>query len=311
MAGDLAERNLISALIDLGLTAVTIVGANLLGIAIGPLVRTSFRTALRCFTGNLAFNNPGDCLWALGESLFNAYLNNFTPMSGINKRSLTLDGYETVSRRVERPGKPSYSVSHTQFMPLGKHLSSLTMLFNRHNGTFAHVYTRTYNNTSQVDVYHRRVNDLGEGDDDGRYHNLRAFHGSVKGNFKRSESSDNGVVMDYLYDEGDQGVFNTLNEEHVPYAEAAANEAIVSAFPANKCCVSGTDVQFTIRQSVFMDSGADGAIATCASPFVLDPSNVFHFGVRGVLAFGWNNQPFKFNGRAKGWVEGCIGLANQ
>jgi hypothetical protein len=26
----------------------------------------------------------------------------------------------------------------------------------------------------------------------------------------------------------------------------------------------------------------------------------------GIMAFGWNNQPFEFNGRAGSWVNGCF-----
>lgn len=29
-------------------------------------------------------------------------------------------------------------------------------------------------------------------------------------------------------------------------------------------------------------------------------------GDKGVIAYGWNNQPFNFNGRAGGWVDSCF-----
>lgn len=33
-------------------------------------------------------------------------------------------------------------------------------------------------------------------------------------------------------------------------------------------------------------------------------------GDKGIIAYGWNNQAFNFNGRAGGWVDSCVGRGN-
>jgi len=49
-------------------------------------------------------------------------------------------------------------------------------------------------------------------------------------------------------------------------------------------------------------------LAGCMTPIgtIATHGGSSSFGVdRGVLAYGWNNQPFAFNGRSAGWLDQC------
>lgn len=56
----------------------------------------------------------------------------------------------------------------------------------------------------------------------------------------------------------------------------------------------------------------NNAEATCAVPIFQytaegQSRTQTIYGNQGVMAYGWNNQPFKYNGRLGGWLAGCGG----
>jgi hypothetical protein len=70
------------------------------------------------------------------------------------------------------------------------------------------VFSRQYGNHTMIHVHHRRINDTEQGDDNGRLHQLRGYHSTINSITEREEASGSGVIMDYLWDDGDQNVFN-------------------------------------------------------------------------------------------------------
>jgi hypothetical protein len=111
-------------------------------------------------------------------------------------------------------------------MPLSNHTSMVSMLSTRPNtSNWAHVFSRQYGQHAIIHVHHCRINDTEEGDDNGRLHQLRGYHSSVNNLTERAEESDsNGIIMDYLWDDGDQKVFNdyAATESVNTVADAAA-----------------------------------------------------------------------------------------
>ena len=45
--------------------------------------------------------------------------------------------------------------------------------------------------------------------------------------------------------------------------------------------------------------------ASCAVPGVQQSNGKYAGEDQGVLAYGWNNHAFKFNGRSGGWLDSC------
>jgi hypothetical protein len=102
-------------------------------------------------------------------------------------------------------------VMHTQVMSVAGFISIASMLSARANASsWSHIYTRQYGNFSLVHVYHRRINDLEEGDDNDRLHHVQGRHSSLSST-KKAEDEDQGVFMDYLWNDGSQSDWNLMH----------------------------------------------------------------------------------------------------
>jgi hypothetical protein len=158
------------------------------------------------------------------------------------------------------------------------------------DGAWVHIAT-TFKDTEELHYIFYRLADsavLGH-PNPGNYHHFQSraspalfaeSQSHTKGNDQRSKSSSNGVVADYVWRDGDASV------------------------------ISGSSVNFGAAATNWMEE--NGAEATCATVGVGVP--VAEGGVykythqrenQGIVAYGWNNVPFDFAGRAGNWVDSC------
>lgn len=93
-----------------------------------------------------------------------------------------------------------------------------------------------------------------------------------------------GVIGEYLYEENDKAPWNDLHD------------ACKGTY-MNQCGLGASLANNLETQQVE---------AGCAVPGVAGRSSNSYTGLnKGVFAYGWNNKPFDFQGRAGGWLDGC------
>ncbi|KAL6831360.1 hypothetical protein J3E69DRAFT_379187 [Trichoderma sp. SZMC 28015] len=104
---------------------------------------------------------------------------------------------------------------------------------------------------------------------------------------KRNEGSVNGLVFDYLWDEG--------------------NESLARQFMDSGAEDVGNDLGFAI--SGWMEENSSEANCASLAAGSVDDNGDSDPPVinRALAAYGWNNQAFQFNGRAGGWIDQCGG----
>ena len=120
----------------------------------------------------------------------------------------------------------------------------------------------------------------------GDYHHIRAqpinnddaSNNSSAHSRRNDESIEGGVVVDYLWTNGDNSLWNDLGGK-------------------SKADTLGSTIADYMENS---DSDA-----SCAVPAIQQSNGNYAGEDQGVLAYGWNNQPFRFNGRSGGWLDGC------
>jgi hypothetical protein len=104
---------------------------------------------------------------------------------------------------------------------------------------------------------------------------------------KRNEGTKNGLVFDYLWDQG------------VPAEKELKGGSVV-----REGDILGSEIAHWME--------VHSSEANCASLAILqaqgpgEGTNLPRIALnRGLAAFGWNNAPFNFNGRAGGWISQC------
>ncbi|TFY73144.1 hypothetical protein EWM64_g10868, partial [Hericium alpestre] len=257
-------------------------------MGVGSLVEDGWEAAVTCGTEGFNLN----CINACADAALTLWDNFYEANDGINRRSVGVnaDGEATYSKFVVYSDGTNHTITHTQHMPLGDYPTVGHMLSARPNASeWAHVSTRTYGTTHQVKVFHRRTNSTtDEGDVNGDLNHVRAYHSKLPqaGASKRTEDSDDGVVLDYLWDSGNQGEWNQIHNGTPPVDAATdGGETMTGQFQDDssiaECCTLGTTEEDDLNGTSFQAEN------------------------HGVMAFGWNNQAFGFSGRAGGWVSGC------
>jgi hypothetical protein len=102
---------------------------------------------------------------------------------------------------------------------------------------------------------------------------------------KRAEVNDDGVVMDYLWEQGNQDLWTDTFFDASDFDQVAASTA-ASFLIDNQSEVSCADV-------IVADEGSS------SEQGFEEPEDT------GIVAFGWNNAPFSFDGRSAGWLADC------
>ncbi|KAB5559915.1 hypothetical protein GE09DRAFT_72452 [Coniochaeta sp. 2T2.1] len=175
-------------------------------------------------------------------------------------------------------------------------LRAAAMLAN--NGTeFLHIATTYRDSVPRHKLYYRRAhpNELGadyNDDENGSVHHARAIAvgdtltpGEPGGSSKRAEVNNQGTVMDYLWRYENKQGWTDLHNSAKTFDQDAAR-------------ISTTWMQ---------QQEAEAICSTVIWKSKPDP-NVQGFGGAvdaGIMAFGWNNKPYGFNGRAGKWVDSC------
>jgi hypothetical protein len=214
-------------------TSIVSIGLSLLNgfeaaMAVGPLAHAGWARVVNC--AGLGALGTANCLWTLGHGIFSVWADFFFPNSGIAKREITADGYEVLTFNITEPDGSSTPVIHTQIMPISNHSSIAAMLSARPNASsWAQVFNRQYGEHSMIHVFHRRINETEEGHDAGRLHQLRGHHFAINGLTKREEESQDGVIMDFLFDDGNQEIFSLFGSASPDtIASHAADTLVVS-----------------------------------------------------------------------------------
>lgn len=125
--------------------------------------------------------------------------------------------------------------------------------------------------------------DLGR-PNNGAYHHIRAqpvINGASNSSALRrrnDESNNGGVVVDYLWTNGDNSLWNDLGGK----SQANALGSTIADYMEN----SDSEV-------------------SCAVPGIQQSNGNYAGEDQGVLAYGWNNQAFAFKGQSGAWLDGC------
>jgi hypothetical protein len=245
-------------------------------------VGSIWNTTTRCLESSF------DCLFGVADSVFGVWRSFFTFNRGINKRG---DGKPLVYAMTAREDDPRGV--HWEFhVPVGNHTRFIQVIRNQFkfdgNYTFQHVATVYRNDIETHHVLHRfaHPDDLGK-ENDGNYHHLRAQVSGAQtnsSNQKRAESDMDHVVGDYLWRDGNSAIFNDIKNENT----------------------IGNDIGSNLAN--WMEE--NNSEATCASIRTFVPVSeggpVPEYEDQGVFAYGWNDSPFNFAGRAGSWVDQCI-----
>lgn len=85
-------------------------------------------------------------------------------------------------------------------------------------------------------------------------------------------------MVDYLWTNGDNSLWNDLG---------------------------GKSQADTLGSTIAVAMDNSDSDASCAVPGIQQPNGNYAGEDQGVLAYGWNNQPFGFNGRSGGWLDDC------
>jgi hypothetical protein len=132
--------------------------------------------------------------------------------------------------------------------------------------------------------------DLGK-PNNGQYHHFRAQPSpsqtpSPLTPMPAPKTARNGVAAGYLWKDGNNGLWNDAQSDHISN--------------------NGNDFG-SITANWMEESSAE---ATCAAVgvgiTVSEGSSPIEREDQGVVAYGWNNAPFNFAGRAGGWVDSCV-----
>ncbi|KAJ7469866.1 hypothetical protein B0H11DRAFT_1920482 [Mycena galericulata] len=257
---------------------------------VGSLAEVAFQSAIPCL-GEFFSGTSQTCLWLVIEAAIGDWDTLFQNANGRRKRDASGSYIGTIP----------YKLRNSTIVLI----IYATLAARPNASSWAHAYTRQYGNTTPIRVFHRRINDAEEGDDTGRVNQLRAGATWTPTMLrKRVEEDDSGVVLDYLWTDSSVGAWAhtpslpDIYHDDSPVSDTAEDSATV---------LQASSAHFTSswHPCIFFQGymNDNNAIATCATP-LLD-SDGLQQATAGVLAFGWNDEPFGFDGRSSGWLSGC------
>ena len=219
-----------------------------------------------------------DCIFGVADTVFSYFLIQFALTDLRNgKRDVNEHG-----RAYNQDG--SYLVAHVA-------IANGSTLHHAYTGStndsdWTHVATSYTAQGQPMHSLHYRLaspEDLGR-PNNGDYHHIRAQHisndaSNSSSHSRRSDRASNGgVVADYLWTNGDKSLWNQLG------GKSQANNL-------------GSTIADYMENS--------NSQASCAVPGVQQSNGKYAGEDQGVLAYGWNNHAFKFNGRSGGWLDSC------
>lgn len=266
------------------LIEVAMRAAPLLPIFLGVfnLVTSIWNAAERCTINPLSL----DCLFVAMDAVYNVWNSGFFANNGINaKRDAYYPPVHGIRDSAELPGPITRTEAHIPISPDQRLMHAAVATGN--DGSWAHIATTYWGDEPAHHILYRvaHESDLGK-PNDGSYHHFRCQPApSQQAKLRRrAEGSKNGVVADYLWRDGNQQLYDNI-----------------------EMGISNLGGVLGSNQANWMENNS--AEASCASVSVsipvADGSPPILREDQGVAAYGWNNTPFNFAGRAGGWVDEC------
>jgi hypothetical protein len=235
----------------------------------GGLVKSIFSVTKLCG------QSKTDCVFGALDILADFFTDVY---SWSNLRKRTVDGVTVFGSHTLSSGTTINS--HIPVTNGTSFYHALTAMPN--DGSFQHVASAVLPNGTAKHIWYRvaSAQDLGR-ENDGSYNHVRVASPTYNqtSSEKRKETNDDGVVADYLW--------NNNNEQMWDSVSGVAGDTMGS-MAAN-----------------YMEENE--LIASCWVPILNGPAtgNQDWGADHGVVAFGWNNQPFDFDGRSGGWLDEC------
>ncbi|KAH8904684.1 hypothetical protein BR93DRAFT_939754 [Coniochaeta sp. PMI_546] len=281
------KEDILLTLLSLAIWAANTVPAGIqLAVGVLGLSHQAFQLAKYCSDAAHSWQNAGDCFFVAADILMGTFVSFYKTRNG--KRS-TVDGLPDHGIATFQNGTISGGLTHSiAHIPIINGSLRLGLLASGNNGSWAHVASFYSGDVKTHRLMYRLASeeDLGA-KNNGKYHHLRTV-GQGNSVTERAEQQEGALVADYLWeDNNDQtewGYFsgggNSLGSDIANWMENNEQEA---------ACAS---------PAVCLPTGAPGAGNSHPGCSVIDG---------GVMAYGWNDQPFGFNGRAQGWLDECHG----
>jgi hypothetical protein len=254
-------------------------------MGVARLVAATWTAVGRCILNPLSF----DCLFGAVDAGFTVWNNGFFGNNGLGKPAFTESGHPIIalhqSNSTTGPGVVTSVAARIENQPHEPLMRAETRRGDL-DGTWLCIATTNIDDTEAHHLHHRLAHDGDLGfENDGNYHHFRATPAPsmLRRLGIRAVNDNNGVVVDYLWKYGNK---NDLN--------------LIHGIPNNGNRLGSTTVNWMERNSVE---------ATCASVGAHvdhgEGPGFYEMEDHGVVAYGWNDKPFSFNGRAGGWVDGC------
>lgn len=257
---------------------------------------------LRVGDAGLQILNRFDLLEGALEGVYAIFNTRFATTGGLRVRSEYGDNpvYGVLTRSepiaLRSDGRPHNHWTRLEsHIPVEQDTSLRLAAMEANNSTdFLHIATIYRDGVATFTLHYRRAHpdDLGT-ENNGDYHHARAvpvIHNTTTdrdgGVDARAEVNDGGVVMDYLWKNGNGELWaDTFAWAGADRFDQAAASTTAHFMQDQKAEVSCADV--IVSYDSANEQGWEG------------PEDV------GIVAFGWNNQPFGFNGRSGGWLNDC------
>lgn len=255
-------------LVSLGITLAT--GVNLF-VAVGSLVSSAFEIT-QCGAGT------ANCVQTAFDVVMSTWSLAFT-VATIKRE----DGQGTLYTLASNETDHMFE-AHIPLEP-GQNLKKAAIATGN-NGTWHHIATFHHATGGEWLLHYRLAakEDLGA-DNDGSYHHLRAHSAAHKPTAmatRSDEDSAGGVVADYLW-----------QDNEMDYWEMFSNV--------------NTDALGNMVSEWMLDNNSEASCAVPSIDGVSGYGSETHYAGadQGVVAYGYNNQPFGFNGRSQGWIDEC------
>ncbi|KIJ45396.1 hypothetical protein M422DRAFT_46830 [Sphaerobolus stellatus SS14] len=233
-----------------------------------------------------------DCLFSSIDLVLTLFLGGYKLYSGINNRDLALtpNGLPIYTFYKHSVIEDFVFYSH---IPTINGSVSEAALRNGSTLDWQHQVTAFYKGEETHRVYYRQAHtdDLGK-ENDGSYHHYRVRPSpsmlerirklrQAAGLKEREEADSYGLVSDYLWRHNNPTVWQTFHDN--------INPDTMGSTLANWMENNNAEVSCAVPVETVAGVGGSSQV----------------LGNRGIVAYGWNDQAYGFNGRAGGWVDGC------